>query len=220
MTTSHLGTRPSRTTQVAGPAALAIGGIIYFIVVVLALPLLRPDYSPIRRTVSEYAVGPYGFLMTSAFFALAVAVAGLAVGLWYGVSQRNRSRVGLVLLAVFSVCTLTAGLFPIDPEGAPETMSGIIHNLASLIAFICVIAAMILWSVRFRQDEQWRPFSRSALVVALLALTMFFGFFAAISMSVAWVGLMQRVFLATVFLWLLLTAIRLRTSDRELALVQ
>ena len=54
-----------------GLALIAIGGIIYFIVAVVVLHFLRPEYNPIDHAVSNYAVGSFGYLMTSAFYVLA-----------------------------------------------------------------------------------------------------------------------------------------------------
>ena len=39
------------------------------------------ELNPIQRPTSEYAVGPYGWLMTSAFFSLSVASFALVHGL-------------------------------------------------------------------------------------------------------------------------------------------
>ena len=47
-------TRQAR--QVAWLALIAIGGIIYFFVVVIILPFLRPEYNPVNHAVSNYAV--------------------------------------------------------------------------------------------------------------------------------------------------------------------
>ena len=72
-------TRQAR--QVAWLAFIAIGGIIYFFVVVIILHFLRPEYNPVNHAVSNYAVGPYGYLMTFAFYALALSLLALAFGL-------------------------------------------------------------------------------------------------------------------------------------------
>ena len=49
-------------------ATIALVGVAYFAVIIVVLHFLRPDLNPISSPTSEYAVGPYGFLMTSAFF--------------------------------------------------------------------------------------------------------------------------------------------------------
>ena len=73
--------------QVASIATVALVGIAYFVVIIVALHVLRPDLNPIQRPTSEYAVGPYGWLMTSAFFSMSVASWALVFGLYQGVSQ-------------------------------------------------------------------------------------------------------------------------------------
>src|SRR6266496_5548627 len=65
--------------QAAWLALAAIGGIVYFVVAVVVLHFLRPVYNPINHAVSNYAVGPYGYLMTAAFYVLALSVFALAL---------------------------------------------------------------------------------------------------------------------------------------------
>src|SRR6188474_1523507 len=98
MASTHLSPSLQARKQVVGIAAVAIAAIAYFVVIIVALHVLRPDLNPIQRPTSEYAVGPYGGLMTSAFFSMSVASLALLIGLAQGVSPRARSRIGLGLL--------------------------------------------------------------------------------------------------------------------------
>jgi Protein of unknown function (DUF998) len=88
-------TRQAR--QVAWLALIAIGGIIYFFVAVIILHFLRPEYNPVNHAVSNYAVGPYGYLMTAAFYALALSVFALALGLTRSIALTNLSWVSVLL---------------------------------------------------------------------------------------------------------------------------
>lgn len=54
--------------------------------------------SPLSRTMSEYVLGPYGWLMTSTFFALALAVAAVALGLHRSLSPARGARIGVLLM--------------------------------------------------------------------------------------------------------------------------
>jgi hypothetical protein len=54
-------------------AAIALAGIAYFAVVLVGLHFLHTDTNALARPTSDYAVGRYGNVMTSAFLALAVA---------------------------------------------------------------------------------------------------------------------------------------------------
>jgi hypothetical protein len=197
--------------QVASIATVALVGIAYFVVIIVALHVLRPDLNPIQRPTSEYAVGPYGWLMTSAFFNMSVASWALVIGLYQGVSQPARSRIGLGLMGLWGVGVLIAMLFPIDLDGAPQTLSGMIHRINGPLTFLSLTAGVILVSRRFKHDEKWRPFHRSALILSLVMLAAFIATPLSVATESGLAGLCQRISLATFVTWFLLTAARLRS---------
>jgi len=196
--------------QTATLATLAIIGIVYFLVVVVALHFLRPEYSPLSRAVSQYAVGRYGFLMTSAFFGLSLGSLALVIGLFSGVSHTGRSWIGLVLLAIWAVGILIAGIFPIEVSSYPQMNSGHIHVVASIWAFISLVLAALLLSWRFKKDDKWSSFHRPALIESLLMLLALVGLFRYINTGFG--GLSQRIFIVACLIWLLSTAARLRAA--------
>ena len=100
-------------------ATLALTGIIYYLVIVVAVHILRPDINPIGQLTSAYKAGPYAFLMTSALFVFSLAQGALILGLYQTLSVPARSRVGLALLGVWAVGNLIAALFLPDQPGAP-----------------------------------------------------------------------------------------------------
>jgi uncharacterized membrane protein YozB (DUF420 family) len=198
-------------TQLARIATVAVAGIAYFGAIIVVLHFLRPDLNPLSRPTSEYAVGQYGFLMTSAFFSVSLATFALVTGLYRGVSRAARSRIGLGLLGVWGVGVLIAMIFPIDPEGAPQTISGTIHRINGPLSFLSLTAGAILVSRRFKHDETWRPFHRSALVLSLIMLTVFVATVVNNATGSGFAGLCQRIYLVALVTWFLLTAKRLRS---------
>lgn len=60
---------------------LTIALLLWATACVVALHLLRSDLDPVGHRLSEYANGPYGYLMTTAFVALGGALLTMAVGL-------------------------------------------------------------------------------------------------------------------------------------------
>src|SRR3712207_795251 len=109
----------SRVTMVL--ALLTIVGIADYLLNLTALHFLRPDVNPVMEPVSNYAVGPYGFLFTAADIGSGLAALALMFGLYLGIAPSGRSYVGLFLLGLYGVSELLAGLFPID-VGAEATM--------------------------------------------------------------------------------------------------
>lgn len=192
-------------------STLSSAGVILFSVIVVALHLLRPDLNPISRPTSAYAVGPYSFLMTSAFFSMGLASLALVVGLFQGVPHAALSRTGLAFLGMWSLGVLIAMLFPMDPEGVPQTISGTIHQAAGPFTFLSLTIGITLVSRRFKHDEVWYPFHRTALVLSMIMLVTFTATFLSFIIGTELFGLFQRIALATAVVWMLLTAARLRS---------
>jgi hypothetical membrane protein len=182
--------------------------VVYFVLSLIILHVLRLDYDPTRRFISEYAVGPYGGLMTSAFYVLGIGSLALVPALYRGVASPLHSLPGLALLVVWSIGLILVGFYPTDLQEGPPTTVGVIHNQSAIIAFESVTVAMLFLSLRFRRDERWQDFARPSLALALLALVAFTAIiFLFFPLGVP--GLGQRLFVATVLVWLFITAARL-----------
>jgi hypothetical protein len=194
-------------------ALLAILGLAAFLLNLSALHFLRPDVNPVLEPMSNYAVGPYGFLFTAADIGGGLAALSLMFGLYLGIAPRGRSYVGLFLLGVYGVSQLLAGFFPID-VGAEATTVGTIHNIVGNIAFFGFPIAVILLSLGMGKDERWRSFRRLALalalVVVLTAILTIVGFNVGIGF-----GVTQRMANVAALVWMLVVALRLRSMARD-----
>ena len=188
-------------------ATLAVTGLAYFAVSVLALHGLRADYDPVIETVSQYAVGPYGYIMTAAFFALSLSVVGLALGLLRGVAPVP--RVAGALLGVAGVCVFLVAVFPIDRTHDARPISELVHNAAFMASFFATIVSMLILTAHFRQDARWHPFQHISLALSLTALVGFVAFMG--TYDTPWRGAVQRFSIVTILLWLMLASARLRS---------
>jgi hypothetical protein len=200
------------TRQASWAATLAIVGSAYFALAVAALHFLKPDLDPVSRMTSEYANGPYSFVMSSAFLAMGVGCLALVAALYREVPRRALSLAGLVFFGLWAVGVLVAMTFPIDPGGVPVTLAGTIHQTAGPATFLCAAVGVSLLSWRFGRDEQLRSIqpallALSAVVVVGFVVTASF-FFTGTELA----GLAQRVVLATVVVWIVLVASKLRPA--------
>jgi hypothetical protein len=197
-------------------ATVAIVGTAVFVVLIAALHFLSPDISPIERPTSEYAVGPFGYLMTSAFVAMSASTWALIIGLRRDLSKPAQSRLGLGLLGVWGIGLLVAATFPIDLDGAPQTLAGTIHAINGPLIFLSLIVGTNLVSRRFKQDVKWRPIHRFESVLALIMIPEFVaGGLAAARETGA--GFAQRILVVTFATWFALAALQLRASATETA---
>ena len=187
-------------------ALLAIVGIADYLLNIAALHFLRPDVNPVFEPVSNYAVGPHGFLFIAADFGSGLAALALALGLFIGITPSGRSYVGLFLLGLYGVSVLLAGFFTID-VGGEATMVGTIHNIVGNISFFGFPIAAILLSLGMGKDERWRSFKAPALAVSFaVVLTVILTI---VGSNIGLFGVTQRIANVTGLVWMLLVAIRL-----------
>jgi Protein of unknown function (DUF998) len=167
----------------------------YFVIVLIILHILQPEFDPRFRFMSEYALGDYGWLMTTTFFALGLAPLAAAIGL-SNVYQPSRSiRIGLGLLVVAAVFIWLAGIF----------RDSIPHLLAGVVAFPSMVTGVLLVSWTFRRAAGWQTIYWVGLFIGLGMLAMLFMMEADLGMP----GLQQRVFIFLFLLWLSIVVHRL-----------
>jgi hypothetical protein len=118
-------------SRLAGLAVLAFAG---FGAGIALMHVLRPDYALANHMVSDYAVGPWGAVMTGAFACASIGCLALAIGL---VRSRLVSGVGWLVAALFAVAavglTVTA-LYPTDVGEGPPTPTGEIHTMSLYVS--------------------------------------------------------------------------------------
>lgn len=200
--------RPAQTC-----AIFSIIGYSYFLVAIIALHFLRPNLNPMTNSVSEYAIGPYGWLITTSIVAVGVSTLALALGLFWGEASKGWSRIGLILLCLGSTGAIIAGFFTTVPDGAPPTVSGTMHFLASLIGFSSLVAGILLQTRHFKQDENWHIFYPTLWRLALLILILFLGYLLTYMSDFS--GLTERIFIASTMPWLILTDIHLYSVSTQ-----
>ena len=194
-------------------ATVSLIGTAIFVVLIAALHFVS-DIDPIERPTSEYAVGPTGYLMTLAFLALSVSTWALVIGLRRDLTEPARSRLGLGLLGVFGIGVLVAAIFPIDLEGAPQTLHGTIHSINGPLSFLCLVVGANLVSRKLKHDKRWQPIHRFASVLAIIMIPEFLaGGLAAARETGA--GIAQRLLVVTFAAWFLLMAMRLRKTATQ-----
>jgi Protein of unknown function (DUF998) len=201
----HRGHRPSAPDIVSAENrtakfALAAQWIVfacagYYVIVGAALHFLEPEYDPRYRFMSEYAWSAHGWLMTTTFFVLALALLTVALALrnLYGPSRSARVGFGLLVVGAAGICV--AGVF----RGFP------LHDVGGAVGLPSVVMAALLLSWSFRRASGWRPLF---LITLLIALGMFTALLSMI-IDVGMPGLQQRIFLSLVLLWLAIVAHRL-----------
>ena len=199
----------NQVRKVAWLAVITICCIVYFFLVVAILHVLRSDVNTVRQAVSNYAIGPYGFLMISAFFALALGMFSLASGLAGEMKLTRPAIIALRLLYLASIGLVVVGIFPgdVNVPHPPATVTGFVHWIAAGTSFLSIMIAAFLLSYCFKEDERWQSFHHPAFVLASSAVAAL-GVFAVLAL-IGWIGIGERIYIAISLLWPLVTAIQL-----------
>ena len=188
-------------------AIVALGGSGCFVASALLLPAVS-EYGIRRDFISELAIGRYGFVQTLAFLAFGIGALALAAGLRKTTRGSWGSTVGSILVGLFGIGVLLDAVFPIDPGVQMMTVAGTVHLMAALGAFVCMIAAMFVFSRTFTQSARWRSLRSVSLALALAAFAALF-----LPSGGEWAGLFQRMFVGVVISWMVIVAVRTAPWD-------
>jgi hypothetical protein len=181
---------------------VARAGCAVFALALLALHVVQPG-DVVSTTISEYVLGPAGWLFPVGTVALAVASLAAAALLH---RCGFTARTGLGLLTAWAVGLLVVAAAPTDPidrSGAPVHLSvtGTVHAIAGQSAFVCFgIAVALLTRDAHRRTGSGALLAATALCLVGLGFTVtvtalgLFGLF----------GLAERVLLPAYVGWLLL----------------
>jgi hypothetical protein len=216
----------TRDPSLGGQLALAGTGMVLGLL--LLLHVVKPELDPSWRFLSEYAIGPHGWIMRLAF-----QVWALTCFLLFAVLKRELTSpagwVGNYVLLIVGLALSVAGWFAQDPVTArPEelTMAGNIHALASMIGVPGTPLAALLISRSLSGNPVWAP--RRALLMtsahltwtSLLLMALYLGWKvpqAGGFTPEVWAGWLNRLVVATYLLWQAVTAYLLLGINRSRA---
>jgi hypothetical protein len=166
--------------------------------------LLRRDLDPIRRHLSEYAVGDFGALMTTAFLSAAAGAGALARLLARTVARSRPLRIACAAIAAAAWCEALMAVFvtdltvPMTGEPFVRTNHGRIHDVLALLHGITWSVAVVALPIALRLDARWRGFFRVSWIAALAVVA------TVASRAVSppgTMGVTQRLWIASILAW-------------------
>src|SRR3989442_5177593 len=152
---------------------VTLSSVVYYASAIVLLHVLRTDFDPGYRYLSEYARGPYGALMTSTFFALSAGSLALSLGLWRSVSSKLRFLPGLLLWLIWACAVFLAGIYTGDLQGTAPTQIGKIHDQMGMIAFPSATLALPLLSLALRWEKGWPSAWPSTMLLSVAVVVCF-----------------------------------------------
>jgi hypothetical protein len=151
-------TRQSRMVEAA--AWWAILATLAAILLLAALHVLSPEFSPSWRVISEYALGHYGWALSLMFLSWGIGSWALAVAIWPEV-HTGAGRVGVYVLIIAGCGEAMASVFDVTHEVG--------HGIAGLLGVIGFPIAALLLSGALGRNEGWRAARKPLLSIANLS---------------------------------------------------
>lgn len=173
MTSRAAGNAPATISITA--ARLAIAAILSYNILLVMLIFIRPDLDPSWHTISEWAIGPYGWVMSAAFLISAMSYAALFVMLMRQV-HGTMGRIGMALLIICVIGAFGVGVFTTDPMPIrpPLSTRGTLHVIFGTSQLMLLpFAALFINLSLARRNPTWARARRVLLWTAGLPL---FGF--------------------------------------------
>jgi len=206
----------------------AIGPLL-FILVFLIEGATRPGYSAWHNFVSSLSLSDQGWMQIANFLICGMLMLCFAVGLRQVLRSGKGAVWGPLLLGVFGLSLIIAGLFVTDsslgyPPGtssSTQTLHGIIHGANAPLAFGSLTIAIFVLARRFARDPAWRGWTLYSLVTGILFVGSFIACLAVAQLDQSGVfpnspaGLLERIAIIIGWGWIALVALRLLRQMRS-----
>lgn len=194
---------------------LSIVGIIIYVLLDVIAQSLPPHYSPIRDAESDLAVGPYGFIMAINFLNRGL----LSLSFVYALSKTVKFvggnirafKTGSSLIVIWGFGSAILAFFPTDVPATPMSWHGAIHFVVAIIVFIAAALGTLSLSLHMDDCEVTKGVKKVAMGIAFSVVLFwtveFVSPFVLHHFSDSYGGLLERLFLGSVLLWILTVSI-------------
>ncbi|MEU4449477.1 DUF998 domain-containing protein [Actinosynnema sp. NPDC050801] len=161
-----------RAGALAGPVFLASAGVQV---------LTREGFDITRHPISQLSTGGLGWLQITTFVLAGLGALALAVGVGRAPAEGLGRRALPILIGVFGVGLVAAGVFTMDPEhgfpvGTPDgpvarmSWHGVAHSVAAAVAFTALAIAAVVLTVRHARRRAVLPAVLNGLVALVLLM--------------------------------------------------
>jgi hypothetical membrane protein len=170
--------------------------VVFIVLVILVAHIFVPEpYNWMHNTISELASQGYRnkWIMQVGFIGFGIL---LSIGVFQNIRLEENYRFHQILLVIYAVGILLAGIFCTRPfvDGIPYSeVEARLHSIFASIAGFALSAAMLLY---FLTDHSRRRILHAISLVLVLGLSISFG------LASSYAGIVQRILYLVGFIWL------------------
>jgi hypothetical membrane protein len=177
--TGEPSTRPGRKLRLASlsnSCLLIIACIcapVLFLLAASVIGKVQDGYDPIRDTISQLALGSYGWLQTSVFIVFGLLLLVLAQRLYQAIKRNINVKIAVSLLVAVAFGLVLVGIFPTDPPDVLDrTVRGLLHGTAAYGVTLLFPFISLLFAVGMKNDPRWKVFYRYSLAAGGLGIVL------------------------------------------------
>lgn len=212
------GLRASRGVVAMHSGLISLVLVVVFVIACLALQWLRADLDWRLAPMSSYLKGPYGGWLRLAYYGLGIGLVLLGQGLHRAVQPQLRNPLPRRLLVLAGAALAVTAITETNLPVLDRSQELAVHQLAALVTFLSVTVAMLLQSWRFQAHAAWRPHFRMAFPLAVASFVALGAYASERGLPRPLElpeGVMQKIVITLIVLWLALAAWRLRRAQQE-----
>jgi len=128
-------------------------------------------------------------------------------GIFFNIRRARGFHASIGLLAFCGFGLMLIAAFRMDAPGAPHTIAGMIHTVASYGLGLLFPIAILSLAPSLKSTPNWRNIFVYTLVAGVLAFGLIIGAF--FTEQTGWFGLYERIIVANAIIWVEVVAVHL-----------
>jgi len=192
-------------------------GVVLFWVMLFITQALKPEYNSVKQSISDLAIGPYGWMQTINFCLLALAAASIGCGLYFGMQNMRFRKTMLIFFLALSLGEIISAVFQVDLDKTHMTVSAFIHQAGAMITAVAVPLAALFLLPGLKANPRWKGLVNFTLAVAvsMLALDIAREALLFTDWMDSWFGVFEKTLLAIATVWIWVLGFRLWQVNRN-----
>ncbi len=184
---------------------IGITGFFFFIFFIFLLHILHPEFDPLKRYISEYVTGTFGWILNVGLIGNSIGIISLISALHKSFKKKERSSLGMICLYIVAIF-MCANFFPADFKGLPlvkaleNNVYLQIHYTGGLIATFAMFISMFTISIKIRRLGLLKN-NKLLLIIAATTPVLLILQVIIFDILLDSVGLGQRIFSFVMILW-------------------
>ena len=178
------------------------------------LGVIQTGYDPVTQLISELGEtgGPYAETMNFGFGLTGILIILFSYCIFILMGRSLAGATGSFVVVLAGIAFIAMAFFSCDSGCMPVTVTGQIHLQLGILALLAAVSASFLLGYSMWKQGTWNGYWQYSMVSGVLVLILVPLFVFVTGPD----GLVQRVMMGIIFLWMEILAIRLYFACRQI----